>query len=68
MAFQFKNSRGAVYFLHHKNVELRGGRMQMIYFFAKEVKPGALDQVPDGYQVVETPKTGMPILKKKIKT
>jgi len=32
------------------------------------VKPGALDQVPDGYQVVETPKTGMPILKKKIKT
>lgn len=66
MAFQFTNSRGAVYFLHHKNVELRGGRMQMIYFFAKEVKPGALDLVPDGYQVVETTKTGMPILKKKI--
>lgn len=65
MAFEFKNSRGAVYFLHHKNVELKGGRKQMIYFFAKEVKPGALDQVPEGYQVVETLRTGMPILKKK---
>jgi hypothetical protein len=65
MAFQFQNSRGAVYFLHHKNVELKGGRKQMIYFFAKEVKPGALDQVPEGYQVVETLRTGMPVLKKK---
>jgi hypothetical protein len=37
----------------------------MIYFFGKEVKAGALDQVPEGYQVVETPRTGMPILKKK---
>ena len=37
----------------------------MIYFFAKEIKPGALDAVPEAYQVVETTKTGMPILKKK---
>ena len=65
MAFEFKNSRGTVYFLHHKNVELKGGRMQWIYYFAKEVKTGSLDCVPDGYQVIETPKTGMPILKKK---
>jgi hypothetical protein len=65
MAFQFKNSRGATYFLHHKEVELKGGRKQVIYFFGKEVKVGALDQVPEGYQVVETPRTGMPILKKK---
>lgn len=65
MAFEFKNSRGASYFLHAKNVTLKGGRKQMIYYFGKQVKEGALDAVPEGYQVVETPKTGMPILKKK---
>ncbi len=65
MAFEFKNSRGSTYYLHHKNVTLKGGRQQMIYYFAKEVKDGALDAVPEGYQVVETTKTGMPILKKK---
>ena len=65
MAFEFKNSRGSVYYLHHKDVTLKGGRQQTIYFFAREIKPGALDAVPEGYQVVETTKTGMPILKKK---
>jgi len=41
-----------------------GGRQQTIYFFARDIRPGALDYVPAGYQVVETAKTGMPILKK----
>jgi hypothetical protein len=65
MAYEFKNSRGAVYYLHSKNVTLKGGRQQVIFYFAREVKPGALDAVPAGFQVIETPKTGMPILKKK---
>ncbi|MHB8055150.1 MAG: hypothetical protein ACYDH3_07890 [Candidatus Aminicenantales bacterium] len=65
MAFEFKNSKGASYFLHSKNVTLKGGRKQMIYYFGKQIKEGALDAVPEGYQAVETPKTGMPILKKK---
>jgi hydroxyethylthiazole kinase-like sugar kinase family protein len=34
-----------------------------MFFFAKEVKEGALDAVPEGYSVVEM-KTGMPVLKK----
>ena len=65
MAFEFKNSKGTVYYLHGKDVTLRGGRLQKIYYFAREIKPGALDAVPAGLQVVETTKTGMPILKKK---
>jgi hypothetical protein len=65
MAFEFKNSRGSSYFLHAKNVTLKGGRKQMIYYFGKEIKEGALDAIPEGYKAVETPKTGMPILKKK---
>jgi hypothetical protein len=65
MAFEFKNSKGTVYYLHGKNVTLKGGRKQMIYYFAREIKPGAIDAVPEGLKVMETTKTGMPILKKK---
>ncbi|MDD8026705.1 MAG: hypothetical protein PHI34_09320 [Acidobacteriota bacterium] len=65
MAFEFKNSKGTTYYLHGKNVTLRGGRQQMIYYFAREIKPGAMDEVPAGLKVIETVKTGMPILKKK---
>ncbi len=65
MAFQFKNSKGVTYYLHSKDVNLKGGRMQTIYFFARDVRPGALDAVPPAYMVQETTKTGMPILKKK---
>ena len=65
MAYEFKNSRGVSYFLHSKDVTLKGGRKQTIYFFARDVRPGALHEVPAAYQVIETTKTGMPILKKK---
>jgi len=64
MAFAFTNKKGVKYFLHSKKVNLKGGREQMIYYFAKDVRPGALDAVPEGYKVQETEKTGMPILKK----
>jgi hypothetical protein len=65
MAYEFKNSRGVSYFLHSKDVTLKGGRLQTIFFFARDVRPGALNEVPAAYQVIETTKTGMPILKKK---
>jgi hypothetical protein len=64
MAYEFKNTKGVSYFLHSKDVLLKGGRKQTIYF-ARDVRPGALDAVPAGYIVQETTKTGMPILKKK---
>jgi hypothetical protein len=64
MAFSFTNKKGVKYFLHSKLVSLKGGRQQTIYFFARDIRPGALDAVPAGYQVIETAKTGMPILKK----
>ena len=65
MAYEFKNSRGVSYFLHSKDVNLKGGRLQTIYFFARDVRPGALNEVPAAYKVIETAKTGMPILKKR---
>jgi hypothetical protein len=54
MAYAHTNSKGTTYYLHSN------GKM---FFFSKEVKPGALDAVPAGYNVVEM-KTGMLVLKK----
>lgn len=64
MAYSFTNSKGQTYYLHNKDVTLKNGRKQTIYFFAREVRDGALDQVPAGYTVMETQRTGMPVLKK----
>jgi len=48
-------------------VTLRGGRKQQIYYFAREVKDAALDDMPDGYEVTENKRTGLPMLKKALK-
>ncbi len=64
MAYEFTNKKGVKYYLHSKNVILKGGRNQVIYFFARDIRPGAMDAVPAGYKAIETAKTGMPILKK----
>lgn len=63
MAYAHTNSRGNTYFLHKRDTTLKNGRQQTIYFFAKEVKEGALDAVPAGYQVTES-RNGLPVLKK----
>lgn len=63
MAFSFTNSKGQTYFLHKQETTLKNGRPQTIYYFAKEVKDGALDAVPGGYAVSES-RNGLPVLKK----
>ena len=69
MAYSYKNKKGQDYFLHSKDVTLKStGRVQTIYYFAKEVKSGAgvtaLDSIPSGKTVVENERTGLPFLKK----
>ncbi|MBC8357582.1 MAG: hypothetical protein ISS41_08415 [Candidatus Aminicenantes bacterium] len=64
MAYEFTNSKGVKYYLHFKDVILKGGREQRIYFFARDIRDGSLDDVPAGFKVIETERTGMPILKK----
>jgi len=68
MAFSHTNSKGQTYYLHSKPVTLRGGMKLTIYYFARKVKtPDALDAMPEGYQVVENKRTGLPMLKKAVK-
>ena len=63
MAYSYTNAKGKTYFLHGKTSTTKSGATRTLYFFAKEVKEGALDAVPAGYMVAET-KTGLPVLKK----
>ncbi|RJQ27960.1 hypothetical protein C4577_00410 [Candidatus Parcubacteria bacterium] len=64
MAYQYTNNKGKSYYLHGKEVRLRSGKNQQIYYFAQEIKDGAIDQVPAGFVVIENHRTGMPVLKK----
>ena len=63
MAYSYTNAKGNTYYLHMKETTLKSGNKQTIYFFAKEIKEGALDEVPEGRVVSET-KNGLPVLKK----
>lgn len=65
MAFTHKNSKGDTYYLHGKDVTLRNGRKQRIFYFARAEKAGeALSEVPQGYAVGENQRTGLPFLSK----
>ena len=63
MAYGFTNSKGTTYYLHTKKTASKNGKERTLFFFSKEIKDGALDAVPAGYDVVEM-KTGLPVLKK----
>ncbi len=67
MAFSYTNSKGQTYFLHKKMVTLKNGITRPIFFFARDERDGAIDEVPEGYEVVETKRTGMPVLRKAAK-
>ena len=54
------------YTLYSRTVTLKGGRQQTIYFFAKgKPKSGNPAELPQGYEVATTTRTGLPILRRK---
>ncbi|QQG44011.1 MAG: hypothetical protein HYW86_04065 [Candidatus Roizmanbacteria bacterium] len=66
MAYEYTNKKGQKYYLHSRTVTLRGsGKKQTIYYFAREVKKDAINEVPANMKVMEVERTGLPILKKK---
>lgn len=55
------------YVLFRREVELKGGRRQSIYFFTKKgntPKSGEPAEKPPNYEVGKNPRTGLPYLKK----
>lgn len=57
---------GDMYWLFSKDVNLRGGRRQTIYYFSRDEKNprGTAIDLPAGYEVMENAKTGLPMLKR----
>lgn len=54
------------YTLHAREVELKGGRKQTIYFFSRRTpKSGEPCELPDEYEVSVNKRTGLPYLKRK---
>lgn len=58
---------GKTYILHSRNQQLKGGQHVMLYYFAGQAGEGAIDALPEGYEVSENTKTGLPLLKKTAK-
>lgn len=67
MAYSVKSKKsGKEYFLHSKEVTLKGGRKQRIYWFAGKDKLNtkfALEELPAGSRTIENPRTGLPMVK-----
>lgn len=65
MAYSVSSKKtGTSYILHSKDVTLKGGRQQTIYYFAKDERENSLDELPEGYEVMENSRTGLPMLRK----
>lgn len=66
-AYAHTNSKGVTYYLHKKDVVLRGGKSQTIYFFSKDEKgaKGEPTELPERMEVTENPRNGFLTVKKK---
>ncbi len=66
MAYSVKSAKsGKEYFLHERKQQLKGGQQVTLYYFAGKPGEGAINALPEGYEVSENNNTGLPLLKKK---
>ncbi|HEY5549733.1 MAG TPA: hypothetical protein VIK37_00800 [Candidatus Saccharimonadales bacterium] len=65
MAYKHTNSKGVTYHLNSKNVTLRGGKKQMIYYFSKDERKDTAADLPGDRKVQENPRNGFLTLKRK---
>ena len=64
MAYKHTNSKGVTYHLNSKDVVLRGGKKQTIFYFSKDQRPEGIDALPEGTVVNENPRNGFLTLKR----
>ena len=65
MAYNHTNSKGVTYYLNSKEVVLRGGKAQRIFYFSKDQRPETECELPEGYVVKENPKNGFLVASRK---
>ncbi len=56
---------GKTYYLHLREQKRKDGNVTKLYFFAGDVRDGAVDELPADKEVVENERTGLPFLKTK---
>jgi len=64
MAYKHTNSKGVTYYLNSKEVTLRGGKQQKIYYFSKDERPDTGTDLPAGFEVNENPRNGFLTVKR----
>ena len=64
MAYKHTNSKGVTYYLNSKEVTLRGGKKQTIYYFSKDERPDTGTDLPGGMSVNENPRNGFLTVKR----
>lgn len=62
--YKHTNSKGVTYYLNSKEVTLRGGKLQTIYYFSKDERPEGIPAVPEGMSVNENPRNGFLTVKR----
>jgi hypothetical protein len=64
MVYSHTNSKGVKYFLNSKDVTLRGGKKQTIYYFSKDERKEGVPALPKGFVVNENPRNGFLTVKR----
>ena len=65
MAFTYQSSRGRLCYLHRRLTNPPSGLGRCIYYFAYAPQAGqTVDELPPGYVIAESYKTGFPVLRK----
>ena len=62
--YSHTNSKGVTYYLNAKDVTLRGGKVQKIYYFSKDERPEGTE-LPENMEVNENPRNGFLTVKRK---
>lgn len=69
MPYTYTDSAGRLHYLHAKRTVRPDGTHHVSFYFARALKPAeALDAVPPGYSVWESPVTGRPYLRRASRT
>lgn len=63
--YKHTNSKGVTYYLNTKEVTLRGGRKQTIYFFSRDERKATACELPADREVKENPRNGFLTVSKK---
>ena len=64
MAYKHTNSKGVTYYLNSKEVTLRGGKVQTIYYFSKDEREETGCALPEDMSVNENPRNGFLTVKR----